>query len=120
MHESVALLIPIAGIFFGTLFPVVIVWLILRSRAERNRLVYETAVKLADKGQPVPPELFANLNQPTSDLRRGVVLVMFGAALSICLYEVGAPWTFGLIPLFMGAGYLIVWQYEQHTQRREH
>ncbi len=118
MQQTVALLIPLAGIFFGTLFPVVIVWLILRSRAERNRLVYDTAVKLADKGQPVPPELFANLNQTGSDLRRGVVLIMFGAALSITLAEVGAPWTFGLIPLFMGIGYLIVWQFEKREKLR--
>ncbi len=111
--ESVALFVPLAGIAFGTIIPAVIVWLILRFRTERNRLVYDTAVKLADKGQPVPPALFANLNPPGSDLRRGAVLVMFGAALSIALAEVGAPWTFGLIPLFMGVGYLVVWRFEK-------
>jgi len=108
MYQAQAILIPLAGMLVGTLFPVVIVWLILRYRTQRNQLIYDTAVKLADKGQPVPPELFAHLNTPGSDLRRGVVLAMFGIALSITLYEVGAPWTFGLIPLFMGIGFLLV------------
>lgn len=116
MFDSLKLLIPLSGIFFGALMPIVIVWLFLRFRAERNQLVYDTAVKLADKGQPVPPELFANINQPISDLRRGIVLVMFGLALCIALYEFDAPWTFGLVPTFMGIGYLIVWQIERQAK----
>jgi hypothetical protein len=113
MVDNVQILIPLTGMLVGTIFPVVVVWLVLRFRAQRNQLVYDTAVKLADKGQPVPPELFANLNPTGSDLRRGLVLAMFGLALSICLYDVGAPWTFGLIPLLMGVGFLIVWQLEK-------
>jgi hypothetical protein len=118
MYQTVAVLIPLAGILFGSLFPIAIVWLVLRFRAQRNQLVYDTAVKLADKGQSVPPQLFENLNPPGSDLRRGVVLVMFGLALCIGLYEVGAPWTFGLIPLFMGVGFLIVWQIEGRASQK--
>jgi len=118
MFDSLKLLVPISGIFFGTLMPVAIVWLFLRFRAERNQLIYDTAVKLADKGQPVPPELFANINHRLSDLRRGTVLMMFGLALSIALYEVGAPWTFGLVPTFMGIGYLIVWQIERRQAKQ--
>jgi len=116
MFETPVLLIPIFGIVFGTLAPIAIVWLLLRFRGERTRLIYETAVKLADKGQPVPPELFQNLNQPSSDLRRGLVLTLFGIALSISLFEIGTFWTFGLIPAFMGIGYLIVWQFERRQQ----
>lgn len=117
MFDSLKLLIPLSGIFFGTMMPVAIVWLVLRFRAERNRLVYETAVRLADKGQPVPPELFANINQGISDLRRGIVLLMFGIALCIALYEFGSFWTFGLIPSFMGIGYLIVWFLERQKDQ---
>jgi hypothetical protein len=115
--KAMALLIPLAGIAFGTAMWVLIVWLILRARTDRNRLVYETALKLAEKGQPVPPELFHNLNPPGSDLRRGAVLVGLGAAICIALYEVGAPWTFGLIPVFVGAGFLVVWWYERNGRR---
>lgn len=110
--ENIKLLIPLSGILFGTLMPVTIVWLVLRYRTSRNQLVYDTAVKLAEKGQPVPAELFTNLNPTGSDLRRGFVLIMLGVALCICLYELGVPWTFGLIPLLMGVGFLIVWRLE--------
>lgn len=66
--ENIKLLIPLSGILFGTLMPVTIVWLVLRYRTSRNQLVYDTAVKLAEKGQPVPAELFTNLNPTGSDL----------------------------------------------------
>jgi hypothetical protein len=110
--ENIKLLIPLSGILFGTLMPVTIVWLVLRYRTSRNQLVYDTAVKLAEKGQPVPAELFTNLNPTGSDLRRGFLLIMLGVAICICLYELGVPWTFGLIPLLMGVGFLIVWRLE--------
>ena len=110
--ENTVLLIPLFGILFGTLMPVLIIWLALRYRTSRNQLVYETAIKLAEKGQPVPAELFTNLNSSGSDLRRGFVLIMLGVAICICLYELGVPWTFGLIPLLMGVGFLIVWRLE--------
>ncbi|MBC7621783.1 MAG: hypothetical protein H7232_00170 [Aeromicrobium sp.] len=110
--ENTVLLIPLFGILFGTLMPVLIIWLALRYRTSRNQLVYETAIKLAEKGQPVPAELFTNLNPGGSDLRRGFVLIMLGVAICICLYELGVPWTFGLIPLLMGVGFLIVWRLE--------
>jgi hypothetical protein len=97
---------------FGTVMPVVIVWLVLRYRALRNQLVYDTAVKLAEKGQPVPVELFVSANAKGSDLRRGFVLIMLGVAICICLYQLGVPWTFGLIPLLMGVGFLIAWRLE--------
>ena len=110
--ENTMLLIPLFGILFGTLMPVLIVWLALRYKTSRNQLIYDTAVKLAEKGQPVPAELFTNLNPAGSDLRRGFVLIMLGVAICICLYELGVPWTFGLIPLLMGVGFLIVWRLE--------
>jgi hypothetical protein len=37
---------------------------------------------------------------------------MLGVAICICLYQLGVPWTFGLIPLLMGVGFLIAWRLE--------
>jgi len=110
--ENTVLLIPLFVILFGTLMPVLLMWLVLRYRTSRHQLVFDTAVRLAEKGQPVPAELFTNLNPTGSDLRRGFVLIMLGVAMCICLYELGVPWTFGLIPLLMGVGFLIVWRLE--------
>ena len=92
--------------------PVLIVGMILWYKSRKTRLMHETAVRLAEKGQPVPPELFLGREQPYSDLRRGVVLVAVGIALCIALNQLGEAWTIGLIPLFMGLGYVLVWKLE--------
>ena len=113
---SLALLIPLAGIIFGIAMIIAIFWLIVQHRDKRNQLVYDTAVKLAERGLPVPPELFVAHSKPNADLRRGIVLLLLGIALCISLYEVGAPWTFGFIPAFMGIGYLIIWFIEGRQQ----
>ena len=47
-----------------------------------------------------------------------VVLVGLGIGLSICLAQIEVSWGFGLIPLFMGIGYLMVWQLETRHQGR--
>jgi Domain of unknown function (DUF6249) len=117
--KTLGLMIPILGIVMGVGLWIAVVWIIVAYRAKRDRLIYETAVQLADKGVVVPKELFANINSPASDLRRGVVLLALGAGLSIALWEVGAPWTFGLIPAFVGIGYLIVWQAEKRSRHSE-
>ena len=101
------------AIVLGVLMPVSLVGIILWYKARRNQLLHETALKLAEKGQPVPPELFADQREPYSNLRRGVVLVMLGLGICLALYLVGMRfWAFGIIPMFMGVGYLIVWKLE--------
>ena len=101
------------AIFLGVLMPVAIVSTFLWYKARRNQLLHETALKLVEKGQPVPPELFADRREPHSNLRLGVVLVMLGLGIALSLYLSEMRfWTFGIIPLFMGAGYLIVWKLE--------
>jgi hypothetical protein len=99
------------AIVLGLLMPVTVVGIILWYKAQRNSLLHETALKLAEKGQPVPAELFADRTEPYSDLRRGVVLAMLGLGISLALFLVEMRfWAFGIIPMFMGLGYLIVWK----------
>ena len=105
------------AIVLGLIMPVTLVGIILWYRAHRNQLLHETALSLAEKGQPIPAELFVD-SKPYSNLRRGVVLVMLGLGICLALYLYGMRfWAFGIIPLFTGAGYLIVWKIESRTQR---
>ena len=105
------------GIFLGVLMPVMMVGIILWYKTRRNQLLHETALKLVEKGQPVPAALFVDQREPHSNLRRGVVLIMAGLGISLSLYLFGMQfWTFGIIPLFMGVGYLIVWKLESTDQ----
>lgn len=105
-------LVAISGVLFGVGGPLVLVGMILWYKAKRTRMIHETALKMAERGQPVPPELFAGADDAAMDLRRGMVLVGLGLALSAFMFEIGKPWSIGLIPLFMGLGFLVVWKME--------
>ncbi len=109
----------IAGlaIVLGIGAPLAAIGLVLWYKSRRTRLIHETALKLAEKGQPVPPEIFVGADEPFSDLRRGVVLVGLGMGLGLFMFQLGKPWAVGLIPLFMGLGYLVVWKLESGKSR---
>ncbi|MCY7388751.1 MAG: DUF6249 domain-containing protein [Burkholderiales bacterium] len=101
------------GIVLGLMLPVLLVGLILWYKARRIALLHATALKLAEKGQPVPPSLFADQAGPKANLRQGVVLLMLGLGICVALYLSGIKfWAAGIIPLFTGLGYLIVWKLE--------
>ncbi len=105
--------IAIAAIIFGTGLPIILVGMILWFKARRQRMLQDLAIALAEKGQPLPPELF--FPPRTTALRSGLVLVGVGIALCLFLWQVSAPWSLGLIPLFAGLGYLISWKIEAGT-----
>lgn len=101
------------GIVLGLLMPVTLVGIILWYKSRRNERLHDTALKLAASGQPIPPELFSGGWGPNTSLRLGVVLVMLGIGTCLALYMTGLrAWAFGIIPIFMGVGYLIVWKLE--------
>jgi hypothetical protein len=101
------------GIILGVLMPVLVVGLILWYKARRNQLLHETALKLAEKGLPVPAALFDDQTSTAGSLRQGVVLLMLGIGICLALFLCGIKfWAIGVIPMFMGLGYLIVWKLE--------
>jgi hypothetical protein len=118
-HDDIPeMVIPIVAIVFLTIFgaPVLIVGLILYFSFSRQRALHRTVRMMVEKGQPVPEAL---LNPPPaqrqrSDVRRGVVLTMIGIGVTVFLGAAsdweGGAWTLGLIPLLIGAGYLLVWK----------
>ena len=119
--------IPIVGIIFTTLFgaPVMIVAAIMFFSYLKSRSLHRTVREMVEKGQPVPPELFATPGtriRTRSDLRRGVILVTIGVGLIIFFgavsdWERGGPWVIGVIPLLIGAAYLALGKLE--TTKRE-
>jgi hypothetical protein len=100
---------------FGT--PVIIVIAILVHKARRTAAIHDTVVRLAEKGLPVPPELFVERRpvDTSSALHKGVILVAVGLGLIaffLTMHDRQAPWGVGMIPLLIGIGYLIVWKLE--------
>ena len=120
VEDGALMAIPIIGIIFSTLFgaPVLIVAAIMFFSYLRSRSLHRTVREMVEKGQPVPPTLFAPppAIRARSDFRRGVVLMMVGFALMIFFGATsdwdGGAWAIGIIPFLIGAGYLLVWKFE--------
>jgi len=75
-------LVPLFGIVAVFGMPVVIVLAVLRYRANRQKSINEMVLKLADKGQPIPPELFLEPGKKRkSDISSGLSLVGAGVGL---------------------------------------
>lgn len=121
-HDDIpALAIPLVGIIFMSIFgaPVLIVAIIMYFGFSKNRMMHKTVRMMVEKGQEVPPALLAPAppaQRKRSDMRRGIVLLMVGLGIMLFLGAVndwsGGAWSIGLIPLLIGAGYLLVWKLE--------
>jgi hypothetical protein len=110
--DDLTLLIPILGIIFSFAAPILLVAVILRYKMRRHAAVQETVLKLAERGLPVPSELLQPVERaksPLADLRLGLIFVGVGLALGALMHEVNGIGSVALIPLFIGAAYLITW-----------
>ncbi|HSP45088.1 MAG TPA: DUF6249 domain-containing protein, partial [Chthoniobacterales bacterium] len=120
VEDGALMAIPIIGIIFTTLFgaPVLVVGAIMFFSYLKSRSLHRTVREMVERGQPVPPALFAPppAIRARSDMRRGVILMMVGFGLMIFFgavndWENGA-WAIGIIPFLIGVGYLLVWKFE--------
>lgn len=123
------------------LVPLLIIVLLIWYKVRKNRMLNETMLKLAEKGVVPPAEAMAALDAnrgvpsgPTttplyeqakqiryravaSDLRKGVILVAVGLGLSAySMINDGDPNSIGLICLFLGIGYCVLWYFESPKQ----
>jgi pimeloyl-ACP methyl ester carboxylesterase len=92
---------------------IAIVLIVSRHRRTQAALQHKTALELAQRGIPLPPQLLAEpgVSRLYSDLRTGLVLTAIGiGAIAFALTLPKHPaWGLGLIPLFAGLGYLITY-----------
>jgi hypothetical protein len=129
-----------ALIFFSVamvfLVPVLLVLALIWYKMRKNRMLNETMLKLAEKGVVPPADaldaisgnsvraspagnaLFERAREVRkrtawSDLRKGVVMSAFGLALTFySMLDDGSPNGLGLVLLFVGAGYVVLWWLE--------
>ena len=121
------------------LVPLLIIVLLIWYKVRKNRMLNETMLKLAEKGVVPPAEAMASLDANraplgpsttplyeqakqirqravASDLRKGVILAAIGLALSFfSMLDDGSPNSVGLILLFLGIGYFILWYFEDRA-----
>ena len=68
-------------LIFGS--PVMIVMAVLRHRTSKQRVMADLALRLAEKGQTVPPDLFSDAMPVRSDLRRGIIWASVGLGVAV-------------------------------------
>ncbi len=112
--EASETLVAITGMLVTFGLPVAIVAIILFYKHRKQRMTHETIARLAEKGLPIPPQLF----EPPPDrsragLKSGLVLLALGLGLSIFFLLEGGEWSIGLIPGLMGLALLVSWKIEQ-------
>ena len=105
---ALAQTVPIAFFVLVLLIVALSLYAGLRKDQHRN----EVLRALIEKGAPLPAELLVPAAPGKSDLRRGLVLVGAGLGLMVMLATLAdrGVWTAGLLPLLMGAGYLLTWK----------
>jgi hypothetical protein len=126
------------------LVPLLIIVLLIWYKLRKNRLANETMLKLAERGVMPPAaamDAVASGNAPTvaaavapsgapayeqarlaqrravwSDLRKGIILGAIGLGLTMfSMLDDGTPNSVGLIFLFVGLGYCLLWYFEDRT-----
>lgn len=104
-------------LIFGS--PFLIVMAVLRHRYSKQRMMADVALKLAEKGQPVPPELFADAPAVKSDLRRGIIWASVGLGIAVFGAFDGDNDVIGIgfIPVMIGLGFAVA-AWLDNRQRR--
>jgi Domain of unknown function (DUF6249) len=138
-HDPPAIMIvAIVAVIF--LSPVLVVALILVYRMRKARMLNETMLKLAEKGIVPPAEALGALAGNTaaamaaspgvasiyeqarqmrrhaawSDLRKGIIMGGAGLGLTaFSMFDDKTPNGLGLVLLFVGIGYVVLWWFEQ-------
>ena len=123
------------------LVPLLIIVLLIWYKVRKNRMLNETMIKLAEKGVVPPAQAMEALNasrvEPAvtagpstapiyeqakmmrrrtawSDLRKGVLMIAVGLGLTAySMFDDGSPNALGLILLFVGIGFCVLWFFEE-------
>lgn len=137
LDKDPGLAVMVLGVVFIVfLTPILIIALIVWYKIRRNRMQNEAMLRLAEKGVVAPgdavqalatgrvdaamaalpvPEQASALTKRTawSDLRKGVLLAAVGFAFVFHgMVEEGSASWFGLVLLFVGVGYIVLWYFE--------
>jgi hypothetical protein len=141
--ELAGMVVAVVAIVF--LSPVLVIALILWYRMRKNRMLNETMLMLAEKGVVPPAEALGALAGSTpaaiatspstaplyeqakqirrramsSDLRKGVIMGGIGLGLTFySMFDDGTPNGLGLVLLFVGIGYIVLWWFEDRQVAR--
>ncbi len=113
------IMVPIVAIVMGVGIGMLSLFLDYRKKSEMFALHHKERLAAIEKGMevpPLPPEFFREhrrLRVPGDYLRRGLVLLLVGVALTIALYDsTRRNYLWGLLPVAMGVANLIYYWVE--------
>jgi hypothetical protein len=115
------IIIPLAGMTVGVismLFPIAIVFIVLYFRHRRAQQLHDTVKYLADKGQPIPPELLDPPRTPgvsESARFRAITLIGVGVGLGLMFYLLNLKFLMGIgaLLLCIGIAQLVALRFEK-------
>jgi len=118
-------LIPIFGIVFTFLTPVLIIFIIFLNKTKQEKYKNEVLKAAIEQGRELPPDFFKQVEKPKESLlRTSLFFLAFGIGLGTFFYFFFAPqgdgWKFasmGLIFIFVGIGQLIAYLIEQKQKK---
>lgn len=118
LPATIGALTGLAAVILLFATPIIIVVANLRARARRVQMQNEVMIKLAEKGQPIPPELFLQPMRQRSDVGSGLSLIGIGVGLAVGFEFAGAEQAIGfaLIPFFIGVARLLSWKLEKDSK----
>jgi len=94
------------------LFVATIIYMKVKAQKEESKRRYELYSKSLEMGQTVPEHFFdePKKNNPTSNLKRGILWLVVGVALLISFSVIHQRDAIivGIVPTFVGIGYLLV------------
>jgi hypothetical protein len=141
-HDPALAALILGIVFIVFLTPILIIGLIIWYKMRKNRMQNEMMLRLAEKGIIAPAEAMQaigsgridatvnaaaagtlplaeqaqiiNKRAAWSDLRKGVLMLTIGLAFTFhgIIEEASASW-FGLVLLFVGIGYIVLWFFEE-------
>lgn len=125
--KVLALLIPIIAIVMGIGIAMLSVVLDYRKKREMFAMHHKERLAAIEKGMEVPalpPEFFHNghcrARRPVENLRRGLILLLVGAAITIALYNTyNRTYLWGLVPAAIGIAQLLTYLIESRKAPRE-
>ena len=109
------------GHFSSFIFVILLIIILTTSKYFRQKRMQELHLKYLEAGKEIPADMNKMFREYRNNpLRRAVVLIMVGLGIMVSMYFIvpsDAPnvWTIGLIPLFIGIGFLIVHFFEKKS-----
>ncbi len=95
-----------------------VISLALFLRYKKSQSLHNIIYKSLETGTNIPLELLAKTEsgKRISDFKKGIILTAGGLGLILVLYIENKMWSVGLIPLFVGIGFLIVDKLDKKTK----